>query len=157
MFAWFDFTAESLCWHLNIMKELYDLYSHHPSFYGWYISEEMAATLDVGTSFFNPKIESLMTTFFATLRQAAAQMNPVMPVSFAINTDSFDRYAANWTRIWLGSGLDICLPFGFTRIPSSSSIKSVLQAASQTPTTIWIDMEVRTVQIDMSGRRYVLI
>ena len=32
MFAWFDFTPESLEWHKRVAKELWDMYGHHESF-----------------------------------------------------------------------------------------------------------------------------
>lgn len=40
-YAWFDFTAHSLQWHLDLADELFALYGHHPSFYGWYVGEEI--------------------------------------------------------------------------------------------------------------------
>src|SRR5690606_9851118 len=46
MFAWFDFTQESLQWHKNVAKELWDKYGHHRSFYGFYVSEESGGNLD---------------------------------------------------------------------------------------------------------------
>lgn len=45
MFAWFDFTAESLNWHKRVASELWERYGHHSSFYGFYISEECAGNL----------------------------------------------------------------------------------------------------------------
>jgi hypothetical protein len=41
LYAWFDFSNGSLEWHKNVAKELWDKYGHHPSFYGWYVSEAM--------------------------------------------------------------------------------------------------------------------
>lgn len=35
MFAWFDFTPESLEWHKRVAKELWDMYGHHESFYAF--------------------------------------------------------------------------------------------------------------------------
>ena len=45
MFAWFDFTEESLKWHENVAEELWNRYGHHDSFYAFYISEECAGNL----------------------------------------------------------------------------------------------------------------
>ena len=45
MFAWFDFSAESLEWHKQVAKELWNKYGSHPSFYSFYISEECAGNL----------------------------------------------------------------------------------------------------------------
>ena len=38
MFAWFDFSAESLEWHKQVAKELWNKYGSHPSFYSFYIT-----------------------------------------------------------------------------------------------------------------------
>lgn len=35
IFAWFDFTPESLEWHKRVAKELWDMYGHHESFYAF--------------------------------------------------------------------------------------------------------------------------
>ena len=40
MYAWFDYTKGSLEWHKKVARELWEKYSHHPSFYGFYVSEE---------------------------------------------------------------------------------------------------------------------
>src|SRR5579864_416314 len=40
MYAWFDFSKDSLDWHKKVAEELWRRYGHHPSFYGWYVSEE---------------------------------------------------------------------------------------------------------------------
>ena len=39
-YAFFDFTPASLEWHKQVAAELWERYGHHPSFYGWYISDE---------------------------------------------------------------------------------------------------------------------
>ncbi|MCR6722176.1 MAG: DUF4434 domain-containing protein [Chitinophagaceae bacterium] len=46
LFAWFDFSPASLEWHKIVAQELWDKYGHHPSFYGFYVSEEMGGSLD---------------------------------------------------------------------------------------------------------------
>ena len=38
MYAWFDFTPESLAWHCRAAEEIFARYGHHRSFYGFYIS-----------------------------------------------------------------------------------------------------------------------
>lgn len=36
-FAWFVFDAEALCWSKRVAKEIWSMYGHHRSFYGFYI------------------------------------------------------------------------------------------------------------------------
>jgi len=45
MYAWFDFSKDSLEWHKKVAEELWHSYGHHPSFYGWYVSEETYGSL----------------------------------------------------------------------------------------------------------------
>ncbi|MCX6622955.1 MAG: DUF4434 domain-containing protein, partial [Acidobacteria bacterium] len=45
MYAFFDFTPGSLAWHKRVASELWALYGHHPSFYGWYVSEEVCGNM----------------------------------------------------------------------------------------------------------------
>ena len=39
-YAFFDYTPGSLRWCKQVADELWERYGHHPSFYGWYVSEE---------------------------------------------------------------------------------------------------------------------
>ena len=48
MYAWFDFSPESLIWHKRVATELIERYGHHHSFYGFYISEEIMGALYYG-------------------------------------------------------------------------------------------------------------
>ena len=45
MYAWFEFSPDSLEWHKRVTVELNERYGHHKSFYGWYISEEIMGSL----------------------------------------------------------------------------------------------------------------
>ena len=45
MYAWFDYTEGSLEWHKKVAKELCERYHHLPSFYGFYISDEVMGNL----------------------------------------------------------------------------------------------------------------
>ena len=42
LFAWFDFSPESLEWHKKVTLELHNKYGHHKSFQGWYLSQEIS-------------------------------------------------------------------------------------------------------------------
>ncbi len=45
LFAWFDFSEQSLEWHRRVARELFQRYGGHASFYGWYVSEEIMGDL----------------------------------------------------------------------------------------------------------------
>ena len=65
MYAWFDFSAPSLEWHKKVAEELWHRYGHHPSFYGWYVSEETYGSLipDEGESAKERYRQEVMTFF----------------------------------------------------------------------------------------------
>ena len=62
LYAWFDFTQGSLEWHKKVAAELWKKYGHHPSFYGWYVSEEMDGGLG------NHQQSKDIVTFFRKLQ-----------------------------------------------------------------------------------------
>ena len=45
MYAHFDYTAGSLAWHRDVLRELWDRYRHHDALHGWYVSEELAGPI----------------------------------------------------------------------------------------------------------------
>ena len=49
LFAWFDFSEQSLEWHRRVARELFQRYGGHASFYGWYVSEEIMETCIIRT------------------------------------------------------------------------------------------------------------
>src|ERR1700676_2546174 len=82
LYAWFDFTEGSLEWHKKVAAELWQKYSHHPSFYGWYISEEMDGGL--GDSLQRKDIVS----FFQNLTVYLHGLTPDKPVMLATNSNN---------------------------------------------------------------------
>ena len=120
LFAWFDFTKESLQWHKDVAKEVWEKYGHHPSFYGFYVSEESGGSLD------NwewkdyeraKKRKGEIVKFFREFGAFCNSMAPGKPVMLA--TNSFDIKGAEQTYLKLFDYLDILCPFGFARMPEN--------------------------------------
>jgi hypothetical protein len=44
-YAFFDYSPGALRWCKQVASELWNLYGHHPSFYGWYVSAEKDGSL----------------------------------------------------------------------------------------------------------------
>ena len=146
MFAWFDFTRESLEWHKAVARELWDMYGHHPSFYAFYISEECAGNL------YNNETEPLMqlrrhteiADFFREFKKYIATFAPGKPVMLATNSmevlKGADAYPA------LLQNLDILCPFGFARMPEGDltgkeAADTLQRWCDDAGAHLWFDLE----------------
>ena len=140
MYAWFDFTPESLVWHCRVAREVWERYGHHASFYGWYISEEVFGDLNQGTE--TPRE---IVSFFRVFRKLRDELDPTLPVMLAPNCFAVPRALETWKQ--LARELDILCPFGFNRMPSGDlapeEAASLLQSiADEAGAHLWMDMEV---------------
>lgn len=120
LYAWFDFTKESLQWHKLVAKEVWDKYGHHPSFYGFYVSEESGGSLD-NWEWKNYERAQMrkgeIVKFFREFGAFCNSIAPGKPVMLA--TNSFDIKGAEQTYLKLFDHLDILCPFGFARMPEN--------------------------------------
>lgn len=149
MFAWFDFTEESLAWHKKIADEIWDLYGHHPSFYGFYISEESHGALD------NWEKEEPMkrvrrkqiVRFFDEFKKHCARFAPDKPILLATNSSEVPLAAATYPHLL--KNLDILCPFGFARLNDTPGELSGKETADllqklcdQAGAHLWFDLEI---------------
>lgn len=146
MFAWFDFGAESLSWHLRVADELWERYGDHDSFYGWYISEEIEGGLAAGA-----REEPALTRrhqeivhFFDAFKQHVGRYAPDKPVMFATNAHHIDVGEHIYPALL--ANLDILCPFGFHRMPDGDTTGEVAAARLQklcdeAGSHLWMDME----------------
>ncbi|WP_437922131.1 DUF4434 domain-containing protein [Sphingobacterium sp. LRF_L2] len=146
MFAWFDFTPESLEWHKIVAKELWEKYGHHASFYGFYVSEESGGNLDNWEHSEVKRMERKkeIVDFFREFKTYCNQIAPAKPVMLATNSmqvpAGLDTYPA------LLQNLDILCPFGFARMPkgdltgkeSADLLQSLCDRAGA---HLWFDLE----------------
>lgn len=155
MFAWFDFTGESLRWHENVAKELWARYGHHPSFYGYYVSEECAGNLYNSERTDEMKVvrKKEIADFFREFKKFTGTMSPDKPVMLATNSmgimDGADAYPA------LLENLDILCPFGFARMPegdlTGKEAADLLQKfCDNAGSHLWFDLEAFLFNPDMS-------
>lgn len=110
MYAFFDFTPGSLRWHKQVATELWERYGHHPSFYGWYVSEEKDGSL--GSAEERQEIVEFFREFSAHVHRLA----PDKPVMLAPNC--FHLRGAEDAYRELLPHLDVICPFGFHRMPA---------------------------------------
>ncbi len=139
MYAWFDYSHASLAWHERVAKELWQFYGYHPSFYGWYISEEGDGSLGDSTH------RRQMVSFFRHFTPYVHHMAPGKPVMLA--TNCYHLRGAQSIYLKLLPNVDILCPFAFDRMPKGD--ETAEQAAAllakltgESGTHLWLDMEV---------------
>lgn len=137
-FAWFDFTPQSLKWHLAVTEEVHERYGHHPSLYGWYVSEEiMGDFLNHPDFYYDGHIEEFIE-FFASYREYIRKLTPCKPILFAPNNFEFEKHLEQWRKAL--AHIDIIAPFGFARNPVKN-IHQMLALCREVGTHMWVDME----------------
>lgn len=146
MFAWFDFTEESLEWHKLIAKELWDMYGHHKSFYGFYVSEESGGGLDNGekTESLRFKRKSDIVDFFKEFKQYCNTFAPGKPVMLATNSMKVPNALDTYPKLL--QHLDILCPFGFARMPKNDltgkeAADLLQELCNNEGSHLWFDLE----------------
>lgn len=146
LFAWFDFTPESLKWHKRVAKELWDKYGHHKSFYAFYISEESGGGLDnwEKTPEMRKKRKGDIVNFFKELKSYCTTFAPGKPIMMA--TNSFDIPNGMDTYPELLKHLDILCPFGFARMPKGDltgkeAALMLQKVCDEAHSHLWFDLE----------------
>lgn len=146
MFAWFDFSAESLRWHKKVAKEVWETYGHHPSFYAFYVSEESGGGLDNWEKTPEKRQERKddIVRFFAEFKAFCKQMAPSKPIMLA--TNSMDVPQGKDTYPALLEHLDILCPFGFARMPENDltgkqSARMLQKLCDDAGAHLWFDLE----------------
>lgn len=91
LYAWFDFSKDSLEWHKKVAEELWNMFGHHRSVYGWYLSGEIFGNLGE-TKGNRDEIVCFLKEFKAFINR----ITPDKPVMLACNcfdmANSFDHW-----------------------------------------------------------------
>jgi hypothetical protein len=155
MFAWFDFTPESLKWHKAVSEELWRMYGRHESFYGFYVSEECAGNL------YNSETDperivmrkNEIVEFFKEFKAHTDSMAPGKPVMLATNSMGVPFGADAYPRML--ENLDILCPFGFARMPEGDltgyeAAQMLQEFCDDAGSHLWFDLEAFLFNPDMS-------
>jgi len=139
-YAWFDFTPGSLAWHKRVADELWEQYGHHRSFYGWYVSEEIAGHLGADTA-----RRREIVHFFKEFKEHVNALAPDKPVMLATNSHCVAQSEGYYPKLL--EHLDILCPFGFHRMPDGDytgeeAARVLQQYCDQAGAHLWMDMEV---------------
>jgi hypothetical protein len=146
MYAWFDYTTGSLEWHKAVAKELWEMYGHHPSFYGFYVSEEGMGSLDCFETDRLKQVERRqeVLNFFKAFRPFCKQLAPDKPVMFAPNGWGVGRAGNAYDELL--QYVDIISPFAFSRMPEGDltgeqAITLLQQFCDRANAHLWLDLE----------------
>jgi hypothetical protein len=139
LYAWFDFTPGSLAWHKKVADELWHLYGHHPSFYGWYVSEEVGGNLGP-----DDRHREALVDFFREFTAQVRRLTPDKPVMLASNCFFIREAGGYYAKIL--PHLDILCPFGFHRMPAGDTTGEEAAAQLQkycdaAGSHLWLDLE----------------
>jgi len=141
LYAWFDYTEGSLKWHKKVADELWQMYGHHPSFYGWYVTEEAYPSLGQ-----NDQQRQQLVRFFKEFSGHVKKLAPDKPVLLA--PSSWGVAGAGDTYPKLLKHLDILSPCGFHRQPAANdysgeeAARVLQQYCDQAEMHLWMDLEV---------------
>ena len=148
MYAWFDYSPASLAWHIRVADEIWARYGHHPSFYGWKISEEGHGGLGFGIGSTGADLERehrQLVEFFRCFGAHVRRLAPDKPVMVARSTHGM-RGAEDTYRELL-KHLDILCSFCFHRMPADDmtgdEAAAMLQSlCDEAGAHLWMNMEV---------------
>jgi hypothetical protein len=150
LYAWFDFTPGSLAWHKQVASELWRRYGNHPSFYGWYVTEEIPGNLGS-----NEQRRGELVDFFREFQAHVRELAPNKPVMLASNSHQVRDGRAWYPRLL--QHCDILCVFGFHRMPPGDlpgeEAASLLQKlCDEAGAHLWLDLEV--FRFDSTGALY---
>jgi len=140
LYAWFDFTEGSLEWHKKVAKELWELYGHHKSFYGWYVSEEIHGNLGTDDS-----RRQEIVAFFREFKKYVSQFAPDKPIMLAPNCHDILGGYKYWPELL--KNIDVLCPFAFHRMPAGDmtgqeAANLMQKFCDDAGSHLWLDMEV---------------
>lgn len=139
LYAWFDFSDESLKWHKEVTRELFEMYGRHPSLYCWYVSEEMFGSLYYDYPPVPDAKYKDIVRFFKEYKAFVQQLTPTKPVALAPNNIRFHEYEKEWKEILVN--VDILIPFAFARDLEHLNIREIAGICKACGTHFWVDME----------------
>ncbi len=148
MYAFFDFSPGALAWHKKVATELWRMYGHHPSFYGWYVSAEICGNL-LPCVAMGPeearRAREQVARFFREFRAHCRALAPDRPIMLAPNSHFMPQAGDAWPELL--RNLDIVCPFGFHRQPKDDLTGEQAAAwlqrlCDETGAHLWLDLEV---------------
>ncbi len=146
LFAWFDFSEQSLDWHKAVARELWEKYGHHDSFYGFYVSEECVGSLDncEASEAVRRLRKEQIVDFFREFKAFCNGFAPSKPIMLATNSMGIPAGEDTYPRLL--EHLDILCPFGFARMPEGDltgreAARRLQELCDRAGSHLWFDLE----------------
>ena len=137
-YAFRDYTPGALRWCKKVADELWKLYGHHPSFYGWYVTPEA----DEGMRRADEARE--IVAFFREFTPYVRRLAPDKPVLLAPFCSPLRGAEATYRKLL--PHLDILCPFGFHRMRGNElkgeEAATLMQSlCDEAGCHLWMDLE----------------
>ncbi len=147
LYAWFDFSPGSLEWNKHLAAELWEMYGHHRSVYGWYIAEEVPGSMLLGNHSEEDTVryKKEIANFFKEMKQHCGSFSPDKPLMLAPNSHYLAKAEEAWREVL--PNCDILCPFGFHRmhdddVSGEEAAIWLQNLCDETGAHLWMDMEV---------------
>ncbi|MBU4198375.1 MAG: DUF4434 domain-containing protein [Verrucomicrobia bacterium] len=151
LFAYSTFTDDSLAWHKQVASEVWSLYGHHRSFYGWYLADEGGGDM-----------HGPIPRFTERFVKHCKRMAPDKPMLYAFNCYAIERGLDRYPAVL--KNVDIYAPFGFqrmhhhaptcpprrTRFSAEETAKILQKLCNESGAHFWMDMEIFVLEDDMA-------
>jgi Domain of unknown function (DUF4434) len=139
IFAFFDFSENSLAWHKAVVDEVLDKYGHHPSFYGIYVPEEGPGSLGSDEAHRKQLIH-----FFTEFRAHLNAKAPDKVLLYALNCYHVRKGKEYYPQLL--ANLDIVCPFAFARMPADDwsgeeAMNFFKEQCDAAQCHLWMDLE----------------
>jgi hypothetical protein len=149
---WFNTTTSEeyirtqLDFNLALIREIAEKYAHHPSFYGWYLTEEVNDCCLV-----SPAERQIQADFFSRQIRACREMTPAKPIGFSpfyTGTMNPEQYYEWWSAFLQIIDIDIVMlqdgigVHGEERLETILPIyESLAAACKERNVALWANLE----------------
>jgi hypothetical protein len=147
LYAHFDYTAGSLAWHRDVLRELWTMYRRHDSLHGWYVSEELSGPMRPherrywdATEEFRAEVQA----FFRGLHETIRTLCPHTLLMVAPDAN-FSEAAGAWPHVL--RHCDIVCVQGYQRqsrddVPAEEAVRRMQAWCDAAGAHHWLDLEI---------------
>ncbi len=146
LYAHFDYTAGSLAWHRDVMRELWAMYRRHDSLHGWYVSEELSGPVRPHEQRYGEATDQFraeVKEFFRSLHDTVRTLAPHTLLMVAPDSN-FSAAADVWREVVRHCDI-VCVQVYYKRVidgvPAEEAIRRMQAWCDAAGCHHWLDME----------------
>lgn len=147
LYAHFDYTAGSLAWHRDVLRELWERYRHHDSLHGWYVSEELSGPIRPHEQRYWDATDAFraeVLAFFAGLHDTIRSLAPHTLLMVAPDAN-FSEAATVWPEVL--QHCDIVCVQGYQRqsmvgMTATEAVRQMQAWCDAAGCHHWLDLEI---------------